>query len=101
MEHRIEHLPAQHRFEIYLDESLAGFSDYLESEGVRTFNHTVTLPEHRGHGLAAVLTEHVLEDSRAGGFTVNPACWFVREFIESSAGRYDDLLEESSLPGEK
>ncbi|MCZ4080193.1 GNAT family N-acetyltransferase [Rhodococcus sp. H36-A4] len=101
MERRIAHLPAQHRFEIYLDESLAGFSDYLQSEGVRTFNHTVTLPEHRGHGLAAVLTEHVLEDSRAGGFSVIPACWFVREFIESSAGRYDDLLQSSASTDEK
>lgn len=101
MGYRIEHLPEQHRFEIYLDKSLAGFSDYLESDGVRTFNHTVTLPEYRGRGLAAVLTEHVLEDSRAGGFTVIPACWFVREFIESSAGRYDDLLQPSEFPGEK
>ncbi|WP_186629998.1 GNAT family N-acetyltransferase [Rhodococcus sp. BP22] len=101
MEHRIEHLPEQHRFEIYLGKSLAGFSDYLEADGVRTFNHTVTLPEYRGNGLAAILTEHVLEDSRAGGFSVIPACWFVREFIESSAGRYDDLLQSSESPGKK
>ncbi len=101
MEHRIEHLPEQHRFEIYLGKSLAGFSDYLEADGVRTFNHTVTLPEYRGNGLAAILTEHVLEDSRARGFFVIPACWFVREFIESSAGRYDDLLQSSESPGKK
>ena len=86
------HDQAAHRYEIHVDSQLAGYSDYLESGTVRTFHHTVTLPQFRGRGLAAQLTEHVLDDTRAHGSTVVPACWFVRDFIAKSGGRYSDLV---------
>lgn len=88
----VTHDPQAHRFEIHVDSDLAGYSEYLESDGIRTFHHTVTLPAFRGRGLAAELTEHVLDDSREHRAKVVPACWFVRDFIAKSGDRYSDLL---------
>lgn len=88
----VEQRPDEHRFEIYDDAELVGFSDYADADGVRNFHHTVTLPQFRGRGYAAVLTEHALDDTRAEGLHVQPSCWFVREFIDAAGDRYKDLL---------
>ncbi|MGV8875368.1 MAG: GNAT family N-acetyltransferase [Rhodococcus sp. (in: high G+C Gram-positive bacteria)] len=89
----ITHDHANRRFEIYVDSELAGFSEYLESDGVRTFHHTVTLPQFRGRGLAAALTEYALDDAGTQGLRIVPACWFVREFIDAAGDRYSDLVQ--------
>ncbi len=89
----IDHDTAHRRFEIYVDSELAGYSEYLEQDGVRTFHHTVTFPQFRGRGLAATLTEHALNDTSTQGFRVVPTCWFVRDFIDAAGDRYADLVE--------
>jgi predicted GNAT family acetyltransferase len=88
---RVEHQQDRQRFEIFDGDTLAGYSDYVEHDGVRDFNHTVTLPEFRGRGLAAKITEFALDDTRDAGAKVVPTCWFVRDFIASS-DKYTDLL---------
>ncbi|WP_042938968.1 GNAT family N-acetyltransferase [Rhodococcus sp. AW25M09] len=90
----ITHDHAQNRFEIYVGSEVAGHSEYLESDGIRTFHHTVTLPKFRGRGLAAALTEYALDDTRTQGLRLVPACWFVRDFIEATGDRYSDLVLE-------
>lgn len=53
---------------------------YVEDRpGVAIILHTYTPPQHRGKGLAATLVEKAVEDFRAGGKTVVPACSFARE----------------------
>ena len=89
-ETKIEHRPEQSRYEIFLDGELAGYAEYLERTGVRDFNHTLTFPQFRGHGLAALVVEHALDDSRASGFKVIASCWFVDEFIGANP-QYADL----------
>lgn len=87
------HDGSSNRFEIHVDSQLAGYSEYLQADGIRTFHHTVTLPRFRGRGLAAALTEHALDDTRTQGLRVVPACWFVRDFIDAAGDRYSDLVE--------
>lgn len=89
----ITHDPGRQRFEIQVDAELAGYSEYSESAAVRTFHHTVTLPQFRGRGLAASLTEYALDDTRRQGLTVVPECWFVRDFIDAAGAKYIDLIE--------
>ncbi|WP_415977320.1 GNAT family N-acetyltransferase [Rhodococcus sp. 077-4] len=88
----ITHNSADRRFEIYVDSELAGYSEYLDSDGTRTFHHTVTLPQFRGRGLAARLTAHALDDTSTQRLRVVPACWFVRDFIASAGDRYSHLV---------
>ncbi|MDI6628527.1 GNAT family N-acetyltransferase [Rhodococcus sp. IEGM 1370] len=88
---KITHDTVDHRFEIHVDSELAGYSEYLESDGSRTFHHTVTLPQFRGRGLAAALTEYALDDTSTQGLRVVPACWFVRDFIAAAGDRYSHL----------
>lgn len=93
MEIRTENQPDQHRFVLTLGSELAAFSEYYDDDASRTFYHTVTLPQYRGRGLAAVLTEYALDDTLDRGLTAIPSCWFVKEFIETNADKYGRLLQ--------
>lgn len=93
MQIHIEHQPDQHRFVLTQDSESAAFSEYFDDATSRNFYHTVTLPQYRGRGLAAVLTEHALDDALEHGLSVIPSCWFVREFIETNPDKYGRLLQ--------
>jgi predicted GNAT family acetyltransferase len=62
------------------------FADGSESEmiyveqrpGVVTITHTETPRQHQGQGVAAALVGRAVEDFRAAGKKVVPACWFAR-----------------------
>ena len=47
---------------------------------MRDFNHTLTYPQYRGHGIAAQVVEFALTDT-VEGLAVVPTCWYVDEFI--------------------
>nr|WP_296779976.1 GNAT family N-acetyltransferase [Rhodococcus sp. (in: high G+C Gram-positive bacteria)] len=98
METRVEHQPEQHRFVLYLGLTIAAVSEYFDVDSERNFYHTVTLPQYRGRGFAAVLTERALDDTREQGMTVMPSCWFVSEFIETNADRYASMITPAGPP---
>ena len=83
------------RYEIELDGQVVGFADFVEHGrepgDVVVFPHTVIDPARRGGGLGAQLVRAALDDVRAKGRTVDPACWYVREFIDANPA-YQDLL---------
>lgn len=72
------------RYEIVVDGVLAGFADYSDADGVRTFPHTVVAPEFGGRGLAGRMIGHALEETRAEGLRVRPTCSFVARHIEKN-----------------
>ncbi|WP_433195094.1 GNAT family N-acetyltransferase [Nocardia sp. CA-107356] len=90
---RLEHNVADTRFEIYLDDTLAGYADYAEHDDpkVRDFHHTMTFPEFRGRGVAAQVVEYALNDSRTEGFAIVPTCWYVEKYIAEHR-EYADLV---------
>jgi len=83
------------RYEIELDGQLVGFADFVEHGqepgDVVLFPHTVIDRAHRGEGLGAQLVRAALDDVRSSGRLVNPACWYVREFIDANPA-YQELL---------
>lgn len=85
---------AAHRYEIRLDGERVGFASYLERGDVVVLPHTETLPAFGGRGLAGRLIAFSLDDIRARGHQVVPACPFVADFIEKNP-EYQDLLATS------
>ena len=78
----VRHAPDRSRYELLIDDELVGIADYQERDGVLVIPHTEIVAERRGNGLGDVLVQGALDDVRARGQKVVPACWFVREYVE-------------------
>lgn len=62
----------------------------------RIAQHTFTPPEARGRGIAQALVEALVDDARAQGFTVVPACSYVAAQFKRHT-EWAELLAD--LPG--
>ncbi|GGG80926.1 GNAT family N-acetyltransferase [Corynebacterium pelargi] len=80
----VRHESVQSRFAIFYGDNLAGFAEYVESDGVRDFNHTVVLEDYRGRGLSKPLIREALDATREEGLKVKPSCSAVAKFIEKN-----------------
>jgi hypothetical protein len=83
--------PNRSRYEIHVDGTLAGFADFEMEGAAMVLPHTVIEPEFGGRGLATTLIREVLDDARAKGVKVVPACSFVAAFIAKNDD-YQDLV---------
>lgn len=88
---RVEDNPAEHRYEIFLDDTPVGFAEYRDALGQRVLFHTVIDPEFEGRGLGGKLAAAALDDVRAKGLEVVPTCPFIRSYIERHP-EYADLV---------
>jgi predicted GNAT family acetyltransferase len=88
---RIVDNPELRRYEAYLDDELAGFSDYRLAPGRVVFTHTEVDPRYGGRGIGSHLVRAELDESRRRGLKVTPVCPFVRAFMRRHAD-YHDLL---------
>jgi len=86
-----ELLRTDEQYELRLDGRVASLASYYERDGVVVIPHTETSPEFRGRGLAGRLVGYALDDIRARGLRVEPACPFVADFIGQHPD-YADLL---------
>ena len=79
------------RYELVVDDDVIGIADYVLRGDTVVLPHTEITPRLHGQGLGAVLVQGALDDIRAAGRTVVPACWYVRQFIRENPG-YEDLV---------
>ena len=86
---------AEHRYEIYDGDQLAGFSEYKLTESRIAFTHTEVDPAFGGRGLARQLVDGELDDARRRGLAVLPFCPYVRKIIAERPDRYLDLVPAS------
>ncbi|MCR6656389.1 MAG: N-acetyltransferase [Opitutus sp.] len=84
------HNTAAQRYEATVDGFLAE-CDYVREGGRLVLTHTYVPPEMRGRGIAEVLVRAALDDARAEGSKVVPACSYVATFIKRHA-EYQSLL---------
>jgi predicted GNAT family acetyltransferase len=82
--------PAEKRYEITVDGSLAGFAAYIPAEGMRVFSHTEVDSAYEGQGVGSKLVRAALDDVRAQGTKVMALCPFVLAFIRRHP-EYADL----------
>ncbi|MGI5215366.1 GNAT family N-acetyltransferase [Plantactinospora sp. CA-290183] len=74
--------PAQRRFEILLDDSLAGFIGYQVESGTTVLVHTEVDPGFEGQGVGSRLAAGTLDQLRERGDTVRITCPFLLTFVE-------------------
>lgn len=89
----VEDNPAKHRFEILVDDALAGFTAYLPRGEVLVFTHTEVEPRFQDMGVGAALIRATLDQVRERGGRVVPRCPFVAAFIDRHP-EYADLVTE-------
>ena len=75
------------------DGEVVGFAAY-EREGDRVvFPHTVVDPAHQDQGVGSALATAALDDARARGLSVVPACAFFSAFLAQHE-EYADLVAD-------
>ncbi|MGS2619591.1 GNAT family N-acetyltransferase [Micromonospora sp. LZ34] len=87
----VEDNPAKHRFEILVDDALAGFTAYLPRGEVLVFTHTEVDPKFQNMGVGGALVRATLDQVRERGGRVVPQCPFVAAFIDRHP-EYNDLV---------
>jgi predicted GNAT family acetyltransferase len=70
------------RYEITVDGELAGFAQYTDHAGVRTFVHTEVDDRFEGMGLGSTLVREALDDVRAHEKRIVTQCPSVRSYVE-------------------
>jgi predicted GNAT family acetyltransferase len=73
--------------------NLMGFVDYKLLGPVISFRHAETLPEYQGHGVAGKIARKSLDDARAAGLRIRPACPYYQDFLKKHT-EYADLVAE-------
>jgi predicted GNAT family acetyltransferase len=77
----VTHNETEHRYEATVD-GLLSVCDYEIVDDQVVFTHTLVPPELRGRGIAEQLVRRGLDDARAAGRKVVPACSYVAVFIK-------------------
>ena len=81
----------RHRYEAVQDGQVLGYSVYRDLGDAVELPHTVVEPEYGGQGVASAVVRFALDDLRASGRRVRPACSFVAAYVRRHP-EYADLL---------
>lgn len=83
--------PDSNRYEVFLDDELAGFATYRRSSGEISLDHTEVDPGFEGKGIGSGLARGVLDDVRSSGLDLLPHCSFIKGYI-ARHDEYADLV---------
>jgi predicted GNAT family acetyltransferase len=81
---------AEQQYELDVEGQLA-LAAYRLRDGRITFTHTEVPEALEGQGVGSKLVKAALDDARAQGLKVVPACAFVKHYIETHAEEQDLL----------
>ncbi|NKY48621.1 GNAT family N-acetyltransferase [Nocardia vermiculata] len=73
---------AQHRYEVWYGDKLAGFAEYRENGEDTAFIHTEVDTEFSGKGLASTLARHAVVDTVERGRAIVPRCSFIKGWLD-------------------
>ena len=84
---------AQSRYELAVNGDLA-IAVYKREGNVVAFTHTEVPVSAEGHGVGSRLVKAALDDVRAEGLKVVPACEFVAAYMQQHPGEQDLLADD-------
>lgn len=76
-----------HRYTMRRDGQILSVLEYRDHGPSVVMHHTVTVPQHRGHGYAAQLVEFAVDDVERSGRKITPTCWYVAEWFDRNPDR--------------
>ena len=82
--------PAESRYELEVAGDIA-IAVYQRQGDVVAFTHTEVPPQLEGQGIGSELVKGALDDVRAHGLAVIPACEFVAAYLERHPDQQDLL----------
>jgi predicted GNAT family acetyltransferase len=85
----VQHEPDHCRYSATVDGAQA-VADYRRDGNVTAFVHTEVPRQIEGRGVASALARRALDDARAAGQKVIPACDFFAHYMDEHP-EYDDL----------
>lgn len=94
----VQHEPQRSRYSATVDGVLA-VAEYHRDGNVIAFTHTDVPSAIQGRGVASALAQRALDDARAAGARVIPACEFFVRYMEGHP-EYDDLRATKPVVGE-
>ncbi|MFE2721208.1 GNAT family N-acetyltransferase [Kitasatospora sp. NPDC059327] len=77
----VRDVEAESRFEARVDDVLAGFAEYIRSDRLVVYPHTVVEPAFEGRGIGGTLARAALEDARERGLAVLATCPFIKGWM--------------------
>src|SRR5215216_2398922 len=91
----------EYRYELWMNDELAGYTQYVMDRGRIAFLHTEVYESFEGMGLGGRLARAALDDARTKGLVVVPHCTFIAGYIERYFVEYGDLVAPEMLTGER
>lgn len=82
------------RYTIAVEGKTVGLATFKDRGNNRVFDHTEVDPAYGGRGLATILVEHALNDTRDAGKRIVPVCSMVATVLKNHP-EYDDITDES------
>ncbi|WP_329569925.1 GNAT family N-acetyltransferase [Kitasatospora sp. NBC_01266] len=86
--------PSANRFEAQVDGVAAGFAEYIRTDSLVVYPHTVVDPAFEGQGVGGTLARTALDDARRRGLGVLATCPFIHGWMERHPD-YQDLAYEN------
>ena len=84
MDAKVRNAEDRSRYELVADGEIVAIADYADHGDVVVLPHTEVARHLRNQGLGAKVVQGALDDLRNRGKRIVPACWYVREFIDSN-----------------
>ncbi|MFC4003590.1 GNAT family N-acetyltransferase [Prauserella oleivorans] len=69
------------RYEVWVGDTVAGYSEYREQGGRTVFKHTEVDDAYEGQGLGTTLAAGALDDAMGRGQTLVPVCPFIANYV--------------------
>jgi predicted GNAT family acetyltransferase len=80
------------RFTIGVDGDTVGFAEFADHDGRRIFTHTEVDPQFEGRGLATILVDEALTQTRDAGLRIVPVCKLVANYVDKH-DEYADVVD--------
>jgi uncharacterized protein len=91
----------EYRYELWINDELAGYTQYVMDRGRIAFLHTEVYDSYEGMGLGSRLARAALENVRARGLMVMPFCPFIATYIQRHLDEYGDLVVPEMPSGDR